>query len=898
MIRYFLKKKNELIWSDISTQISDHLSCTESINSLPQQFDFEVISYKRLNNQVIHSNLIIDRNDNILITDQNKVLVFGRVQSLNKKIISWDSKQDRAIFTYSVRGIAKDFSTKSIDKKEFITTTQEQITSAKILDFILSTINTSVNAPTKYITDFISFDVDSYNIQDKTEREALTDFCLQYELFWTLNHTVLFDTNNQPIVTSEIFIGSKDGLTSNIIQLSDMELKTGKINNPILASNYKRIQGYQNFEIEEDETAIINYLDFDCKTFNDNDLLSRYDHPAEPNKFEYELDGYASEVVYVAQWSKEPVLIEQGSTTSQVVLQTRFTANIQNGNIAHFKSQPNQFFTVLNKTQINNLYTSITFTSILPFVPVVGTEFEIVSNVPIFTKESQINYSTKGCIVDLDKKNFAKVKFLDLSEPNVSQRIIFYYRRLTDLPLTYKNVNSIIEDEIWYKKVSLDDEISLSISEANFLASKILNTKPKVNFSFEIYSNSIIAIGQKITTNLTNFVNENLIVEEINYKDMNTLDQDKNPLILQKIKASNYILNPDKIIERYTTKKKSISTLSETKETLQQDESLIISENVEWSFDSIFLNSPVQLQASQVSNTFFYMNWNFVLGANYYKIQVSTDPLFLNVLNNYNNLNVGNTDQEGISGSEITNNPVFYSRVKAFKNELVFSDWSNVIEIQKLQLKVNINFGNNGSTVDLSGNNNNAVVSPNAVYQNGSLFFPINQIGYIPYNSDLNVNEFSIEIAVKKTVNNSFDVIMSRYDNLQHSFIIQASNIAGIYDFIIYNSPNGYYIASFTLNVLLGVEFILQVSYNQSTKQIVIKKDNVLLSFYSRNDGSNNIVSLNNLVMRLTTARIIVPGFNFQGVNYNNNAQSIRKFKYYSKSLSSNEFQMTYGDMQ
>ncbi|MDQ7815668.1 MAG: fibronectin type III domain-containing protein [Melioribacteraceae bacterium] len=74
---------------------------------------------------------------------------------------------------------------------------------------------------------------------------------------------------------------------------------------------------------------------------------------------------------------------------------------------------------------------------------------------------------------------------------------------------------------------------------------------------------------------------------------------------------------------------------------------------------------PVVLSATGVQTTSFNANWNFSTGASKYYIDVATDVEFTSMVNNWNNVDVGNVSNKSVN-TDLTTNTRYYYRVRAF----------------------------------------------------------------------------------------------------------------------------------------------------------------------------------------------------------------------------------------
>lgn len=88
--------------------------------------------------------------------------------------------------------------------------------------------------------------------------------------------------------------------------------------------------------------------------------------------------------------------------------------------------------------------------------------------------------------------------------------------------------------------------------------------------------------------------------------------------------------------------------------------------------------TPIASAASNITATAFTANWQSVLGAIGYFLDVATDPTFNNILPNYNNLGVGNLTTLNINGLACAT--TYYFRVRAF-NKYCTTESSNAVAV-------------------------------------------------------------------------------------------------------------------------------------------------------------------------------------------------------------------------
>jgi len=98
-------------------------------------------------------------------------------------------------------------------------------------------------------------------------------------------------------------------------------------------------------------------------------------------------------------------------------------------------------------------------------------------------------------------------------------------------------------------------------------------------------------------------------------------------------------------------------------------------------FTSNTLTAPIAITASNINQTSFTANWNIVVTATGYRLDVATDNTFTTIISGYNNKDIGNLTSFNVTG--LSANISYYYRLKAY-NASGTSDNSTNISVTTL----------------------------------------------------------------------------------------------------------------------------------------------------------------------------------------------------------------------
>ena len=702
-IQYWYESQLEQGYVDITGQVSVHARGGESINDLPGSFSFSLEPYKKDGaGLTVLSDIDINIGDKFLITeDLVNVIACGIVNDPGRDMLKFDRVLNQAICRFDIVCIQQDFSTTPIDSLEFT-----QTLLSEILDEIMLYTDESLGHPDfgKYKVSFSDYVID-VGFEKKTAREAITEICEQIECFWAMRYTISYDATYVFIVKRFIEIITKSGSpppensTWQIEGITNTTVKNGFVTNPIEENRARLpvVAGETDYKIQTDTSVMINYLDISCKIYeyDNNAKLTRYDHPAEPGKFDYELNGYADDIPFIAHLVNTTVLAS--STSSSVRVPSRNAANgiIQIGDKAYFKDSAyneliaDNFYAVTGVNVVNTTYTEIAFSPSLPFTPATGSTFEIGSNITVYRTESEVNYASKGALIDCDKKNHAKVKFTDLAEPPPGATISFFYVKVKDHSLKLKNDESIQLHGLKYKEIKIDDDTILTLAELTNVAPTLLILKPAYQFLTTSRRYGIAFIGMSLSVLIDNLIRETFILTENEWEISGGYDYNKRGIIAQTMTFSTEIKNPERSLQRLRRLKKKTATSANTDDISIQIEKIKCSENIVWTItDKNAPATPTNLFSEGIVQTAygyqFTVTWDDEPGvATNWRVHV--EDADGNYISGYNNLNVIN-NVVLVNGSSITATGPYYVTVKAVNANLfnASSEFSAPLEVSIL----------------------------------------------------------------------------------------------------------------------------------------------------------------------------------------------------------------------
>jgi len=880
-LAYWYKPQSSSVYINVSKHIDEQVKGGEAINETPGNFSFTLKTPLDQDGNYI----TISAGDEFAITENEtntNLIIHGQVVDPGIDILGWNNLLNKPYFKFDVVCVQKDFSLAPIDSLNFTDTNL-----STILDEIMSYADDSLGSISlqKYRVNFEDYIISSFSVEKKSSREALTDLVEQIDSFWSLKYLVEVDLVNTLFITRYIEISNKNGITPEISSIweggiTTNSTKRGTILNPIEANRFfmQNIAAEIEAKLKKDISVMCNFIELSAKIYSqgNSESLTRFDFPAAPNKFDYDLNGYASDIVYVAfalKDPKDPVKILFGSTTTIIKITSRFATSIKIGDIAYFKDDsPNNFYPVISVNKININITEIGFDT-LPFTPVENNAFEIVSNTEIFEEKYDLNYSQKGVVKYTNKDQVGKLKFLDLSEPPPGVFVTVFYSKIQDQKVILKNDESIRKIGLMYKEVKLDDDMIFTQEELNNLASKLLVLEPKLSFSITSRRYGLAPIGLSIPIVINGFINTNFILEKNEWQFVG-IDPQKMPIFNNKLFFSNMINTPESYIKALKRRKATKSGVTLAKDIIKETLKLI--ETI--SFNLTGLITPTALPASNINTTTHFFRINFIsTNATRYLIYVAIEPTFSADVS----YQFDSSDPPGTNLFwDYHYNPsvsIYYYKIKAISiTSLEESEFSNIIivdlNLNKL-LSYDYQEGSGNNINDLSNNNNDAIIIGTADWQAGVVVGDSSSLqlngttNYIETPSFSNpIIDFTIELAMKfetgdKTAK-SFHDFFAKYDGYLNnsagvSLLLEYIPASNDLYFFVFDSSNTvatpkyrYFLINYNLNE--NIDYTIQAAFklidssnsNLNTFEICI--NGIKISGSITNSGLTNISTINN----------------------------------------------------
>lgn len=885
-IKYYYKSQvSGSIFQDVTSQISVHAFGGDSINNMPSSFQFQLSPYIKSGSSTIYSGIQINIGDTFLIVQDDSICIaFGNVYDNGKNLIGWDHINNIPNLNYDVKCEEKDFSAAIIESFDYTSTS---ITS--ILDEIMLYVDDSLYHPIygKYLVNFDNYNI-AFSLEKKTARQALTELCEQINCFWVRKVDIVPDSTEVFKVYTYLKLSDKSGVDPNEDStwyegIVNKHVRKGTIENPIISNRslYPVIAGESKFKLTVDPTIILNHLDLSCKVFENSSATtySRHTMEALPNTFDYQLNAYADDIKYISMLVKTNVL--SGSTSTVVRVPSNFADNdiIKIGDKAYFPDslealEETSFFTVNNVNVVNTTYTELTFDD-LGFTPASGDVFEIISNIEIFRDETNINYASQGVLIDCDKKAYAKLKFLDLSEPPTGQIISAIFNKVKDYNYPVKNQESLDKFGLKYKELKLDDSIVLTRTELYNLSSKLLTLKPKYDLNLISRRYGLAEVGMSISVKIDNFVTEKFILNENNWEFLGANDKNNVPCFAQSLSFSTEISNPEKVIAKLERQKKRTASNSENLNRSLQLENIKVNENITWSFNPLGAvedpswtpDMPLITSISDVNADGFTINYTVQSGVAYYVIDVTDDSDLIVIFPTFNNKNIGKTGSYTVTGlTGYTNVYAQMRGVSAYGVSSFNTSRQDINLLGNLDYTYssytkggywNFNEGSNSSTSDLINTNQimtingSPTITADVTYGNYYIDFNTNsKYAVITDNSDLLSTDkytFKILFNLNQVKNSGIQTLFRKNDSFfgtdaEWDFTF----INGVLYITMYDNgglSSGWYGIYTTFTFTAGVDYSLIYSIDLTNNLFTLVINQTTVTFTVRTDGASKSLS-------------------------------------------------------
>ena len=673
MLKFWYKKQDTDQYIEIKAVAG--LKGSERLNDLPGVFKFTSDTPKDADNNFL--DFLPDDEFAITNADCTELVCHGAVLDPDPQFIGFDRPRNKPFFRYRVTCINKDFSTIPIDTVNFTNTDLQTILNY-IFDYTNESLG-SIDLP-KFLLKFDSYNIEAFTIEKKSARDALTDLTDQIDCFWILKYTCYWDsTLNNLVIKRWVEISNKNGISPELHStwdggISTADIRDGRRENLIVAN--KSLLPFTPTEInpvlKRNFQVMINHLELSGKIFtsgNSTDLY-RYDLPAQPSKFDYDLDGYASDIVYVGlaiKDPKDPVKILSGSTTTHIRIPSMFATSIEAGNIAYFKDDSASFFPVVSVNKINTTYTEVIFDT-LPFAIVAGHAFEIISNVDIYqdNAEPPLAYDVKGCVKIIQKNQIGKIRFLELSEPPPGITIIVFYKKITDKNRVFRNKESIDKSGLKYKVIALEDDFVLTDNELQNLGTKMLTLSPELQFNVEsMRDNKKTPIGLNIPIIIDGYLNNNFILVQNDW-EYKGVDPQKLDFYVNTLTFSNMISDPMKFIAALRRQKNASKNIGSKASDIYK-ESVSLIEKFFWTITNEL--TALDPNPETITTTSFDLKFITVDAYQYY-FDIATDSGFTTIIKTAwatIMTSAGRTWEQRINLSSQYSGTLYY-RVKVMKN--------------------------------------------------------------------------------------------------------------------------------------------------------------------------------------------------------------------------------------
>jgi hypothetical protein len=706
------------------------------------------------------------------------------------------------------------------------------------------------------------------------------------------------------------------------------------------------------FRYEVDSTNMVNYLKLIAFVIPNQYTLTRKDFNRNENSTQFPV-GRAADIVYIAR----PVLFnkveedEDNYRITAVVSENEVTVDSDGASLVQFDADrlyDNGLGTALvfrvysNGSEYHREGTisgnNITFTKgtiqypssdgSIPGLTFSDTNLEVElingydvlrPNRPTYPSDAD-GYVIKNVQVNQD----SYFTMQDVDSPDALNPLVAYVYAVNDYSQNFKFLDEIKR----YGQYFETQEINYNVTETeieNILNEEKKRLKPLEKVSFSTYRPGDLVINSKMPVVVRPLVDGVFFVSSVK-NEFVTWDSPhyNEPLLKRDVELVSYL---EDSLALALARSQIRSEIAEA--LLNQNELEIYNFTLEYQFDSdipqagspvMTVLKPTGLNTTNITSSGFKANWTNPQVYDSLGIYITTlednftdsDPIIISGTDTYYDFTGLDPDQYKWRLNAI---------VGTSQSGFVTSEIVNL----NLNLAVDLNFGN-GSLSDRSGNNNNLIV--NDVDGNGAEFTnnPIisgdtqsfyvdgqNDQAYINYAASLDSASFTQEIIFQIVSSESYLGLSSRFDLTLldgTNAIYTTQYYSNKLSIVLYDSSyngnvsgsNTKYIelvSSVNNNLTINTTYTLQVSFNNSTKALLVKLNGVELSMVYAGGGISSLSSLN---INQKSTRIILNGFvDGTGYNENNPAYSpelrLARFRYWTKALTSSEMTNSYNQM-
>ena len=586
-LAYYYRGIDESIYYDISSQISEHVKGSDKLNDLPGLFNFGIKVPRDSEGGIFD----LQRGDEVVIcrdSTRTEVLVAGFVSDPGRQMIAWDKVNDQPLFKYNVNCVQSDFSSPELITQEFTQANINDIFSFLFDNYCIG--NLGGGGFLKYYSYIGNYQLDSYKPEKRTLREALTDLCIQIKAFWIKQYGIIPDADTvlrlYPYIEIHPNSGSVPVDNSSWVEgVNNNSTRWGKIANPIIINRdiYSKIVAEEKPDVTEDPSVIQNWIELNCNIFSNNDssTLSRWSENAQRNTFEYDLKQIAFDIENILITEERERYTLAGSTDTIIKVETKAAQGITSGDKLIFPDRSDiTAYSIQTVTEIDEDITTLTLSAALAFTPAENEKIEICENVTIYP-DNQSAYEDTGATIDIDLDRYAKIRFLNFSEPPPGMKIIVLFIKCQPYTARAKNMASIQNEAIGVRRrdFSIDNDIILTRTEADNLASYFLITEPQKQFKVLSRRYEKPALGLSIPINISGWLQENFILHQNDWIYLGNREIQSQPAMRMLLTFQNEVKSHEQLLMAFNRKRRTTKT-AQIKDYTTQQEKISVSENI------------------------------------------------------------------------------------------------------------------------------------------------------------------------------------------------------------------------------------------------------------------------------------------------------------------------------